>query len=53
MFDTSLTSNDLLFMLQGAWVTLKLTAGHAHDGRSADDMLGTIGSGQTLLADAA
>ena len=27
MFETSLTSNDLLFMLQGAWVTLKLTAG--------------------------
>ncbi|ANF56771.1 amino acid ABC transporter permease [Halotalea alkalilenta] len=26
MFSTSLTTNDLLFMLQGAWVTLKLTA---------------------------
>ncbi|WP_027351352.1 amino acid ABC transporter permease [Halotalea alkalilenta] len=26
MFSTSLTANDLLFMLQGAWVTLKLTA---------------------------
>ena len=38
---------------QGLPITLKLPAGHAHDGRSADDMLGTIGSGQTLLADAA
>lgn len=26
MFSTSLTTNDLLFMLQGAWVTLQLTA---------------------------
>ena len=26
---------------QGLPITLKLTAGHAHDGRSADDMLGT------------
>lgn len=38
---------------QGLPITLKLTAGQAHDGRSADDMLGTVGSGQTLLADAA
>ena len=38
---------------QGLPITLKLTAGQAHDGRSADDMLGTIGPGQTLLADAA
>lgn len=37
----------------GLPITLKLTAGQAHDGRSADDMLGTIGPGQTLLADAA
>ena len=37
----------------GLPITLKLTAGQAHDGRSADDMLGTIGAGQTLLADAA
>lgn len=32
---------------------LKLTAGQAHDGRSAADMLSGIGSGQALLADAA
>lgn len=37
----------------GLPITLKLTAGQAHDGRSADDMLHTVGSGQTLLADAA
>ena len=38
---------------QGLPITLKLTAGQAHDGRSADDMLATVGAGQTLLADAA
>jgi transposase len=38
---------------RGLPITLKLTAGQAHDGRSADGMLGTVGSGQTLLADAA
>lgn len=38
---------------RGLPITLKLTAGQAHDGRSADDMLGTIGPGQALLADAA
>jgi len=27
MFETSLTSNDLMFMLDGAWVTLQLTVG--------------------------
>ena len=32
---------------------LKLTEGQAHDGRSADDMLGSVGKGQTLLADRA
>ncbi len=37
----------------GLPITLKLTAGQAHDGRAADDMLGTIGPGQSLLADAA
>lgn len=37
----------------GLPVTLKLTAGQAHDGRAAVDMLGTVGRGQTLLADAA
>lgn len=38
---------------RGLPITLKLTAGQAHDGRSAHDMLGTIGPGQALLADAA
>jgi transposase len=38
---------------RGLPITLKLSAGQAHDGRSADDMLGTVGPGQTLLADAA
>lgn len=37
----------------GLPITLKLTAGQAHDGRSAEDMLGTVGPGQALLADAA
>ena len=37
----------------GLPITLKLTAGQAHDGRSADDILGTVGPGQSLLADAA
>jgi transposase len=31
--------------------TLKLTEGQAHDGRSAEDMLDSVGRGQTLLAD--
>lgn len=34
-------------------ITLKLTAGQAHDGRSAADMLDTVGPGQILLADRA
>jgi transposase len=33
--------------------TLKLTEGQAHDGRSAEDMLDSVGKGQTLLADRA
>ena len=33
--------------------TLKLTEGQAHDGSSADDMLGSVDPGQTLLADRA
>ena len=32
-------------------IVLKLTAGQAHDGRSATDMLDSVGAGQTLLAD--
>lgn len=32
-------------------VALKLSEGQAHDGRSANDLLETIGKGQVLLAD--
>lgn len=38
---------------QGLPITLKLTAGQAHDGRSAVDMLDTVGPGDVLLADRA
>ena len=38
---------------EGRPITLKLTAGQAHDGKSAADMLDGIGSGQILLADRA
>ena len=37
----------------GLPITLKLTEGQAHDGRSAEDMLDTVGPEQTLLADRA
>jgi transposase len=37
----------------GLPIALKLTEGQAHDGRSAEDMLGTLGSGDILLADRA
>jgi transposase len=37
----------------GLPITLKLTAGQAHDGRSAVDMLDGIGEDQVLLADRA
>ena len=37
----------------GLPITLKLTEGQAHDGRSAEDMLDTLGPEQTLLADRA
>lgn len=37
----------------GLPVKLKLTAGQAHDGRSATDMLGDLSEGQILLADRA
>lgn len=37
----------------GLPIRLKLTEGQAHDGRSAADMLDTIGEGQVLLADRA
>ena len=35
----------------GLPILLKLTAGQAHDGRSASDMLDGLGQGQVLLAD--
>ena len=38
---------------RGLPIALKLTPGQAHDGRSAEDMLATLGAGQTLIADAA
>jgi transposase len=38
---------------RGLPIALKLTPGQAHDGRSAEDMLDTLGAGQTLIADAA
>jgi transposase len=37
----------------GLPIALKLTEGQAHDGRSAQDMLGSITAGQILLADRA
>ena len=37
----------------GLPILLKLTEGQAHDGRSAQDMLDTVGPGDVLLADAA
>jgi len=37
----------------GMPVVLKLSEGQAHDGRSAQDMLGNLGLGQILLADRA
>jgi transposase len=37
----------------GLPILLKLSEGQAHDGRSAQDMLGTLGRGDILLADRA
>jgi transposase len=37
--------------IEGRPIRLKLTEGQAHDGRSADDMLDTIETGNILLAD--
>jgi transposase len=37
----------------GLPILLKLTEGQAHDGRSAQDMLGTLGCGDVLLGDRA
>ena len=36
---------------EGRPIALKITEGQAHDGRAADDMLGDLGAGQTLLGD--
>ena len=38
---------------EGLPIALKLTAGQAHDGRSAQDMFDTVGKGDILLADRA
>jgi transposase len=38
---------------EGLPISLKLTEGQAHDGRSAGDMLESLVEGQTLLADRA
>jgi transposase len=38
---------------RGLPIALKLTPGQAHDGRSAADMLDTLGGGDVLLADRA
>lgn len=38
---------------RGLPIALKLTPGQAHDGRSAADMLATLGEGDVLLADRA
>jgi transposase len=37
----------------GLPVVLKLTEGQAHDGKSAQDMMGHLGKGQILMADRA
>lgn len=37
----------------GLPITLKITEGQAHDGRSADDMLASVQAGHILLADRA
>lgn len=37
----------------GLPITLKITEGQAHDGRSADDMLASLKAGHILLADRA
>lgn len=38
---------------EGRPIALKLTAGQAHDGRSAEGMLASVGAGNILLADRA
>jgi transposase len=38
---------------EGLPITLKITEGQAHDGRSAEDMIADLSDGQILLADRA
>lgn len=47
------TKLHVLVDARGLPIRLKLTEGQAHDGRSAADMLGSVGAGQMLLADRA
>jgi transposase len=47
------TKVHVLVDANGLPIALKLTAGQAHDGRSAADMLDTLGDGDVLLADRA
>lgn len=42
MFSTSFTANDLMFLLQGAWVTVKLTVGAMLIGTLAGIVLGWL-----------
>jgi transposase len=47
------TKIQALVNAEGLPITLKLTGGQAHDGRSACDMLDALGEWQTPLADRA
>jgi transposase len=47
------TKIHLLVDACGLPILLKITEGQAHDGRSAQDMLGTVGRGDVLVADRA
>ena len=49
----STTKIHALVDANGLPVKLELTAGQAHDGASAEDMLDDVGPGQTRLADSA
>ena len=48
-----LTKIHALVDADGLPIALKLSEGHAHDGKSAEGMLGGIGEGQILIADRA
>jgi transposase len=47
------TKIHVLVDANGLPIALKLTPGQAHDGRSGEDMLGSVRAGTILLADAA